>query len=121
MRWAILNGANIVTSIIEQDDAPAGGVKAPDGSGYAVGKVWNGWGFEGQRWATYDFLLRFTTAELDGVLADALTNSTTRRFLVYCESAHEVRSDDQTTIDGMAYLVTQGLLSSSRRDEILGA
>jgi hypothetical protein len=121
MRWAILDGANIVTSIVEQDDAPAGSVKAPDGSGYAVGKVWNGWGFEGQRLATYDFLLRFTTAEFDAILAAALTDATTRRFLAFCESAHEVRADDQTTVDGMAYLVTQGLLSSSRRDEILGA
>lgn len=120
MRWAILDEANIVTSVVEQDDRPAGGVKAPDGSGYGVGKVWTGWMFEGQRWSTYDFLQRFTTAELDAALAAAPTDAIVRRFLAYCESAHEVRSDDATTIAGMDYLVSVSLLASARRDEILG-
>ena len=46
MRWAILDENNVVTSIVEQEERPDNGVKAPDNSGYAVGKVWDGWVFE---------------------------------------------------------------------------
>jgi len=121
MRWAVINEAGIVTSIVEQDDPPAGGVKAPDGSGCAVGKVWNGWGFSGQRWATYDFLNRFTPSELSACLASSATDANILKFLTLANAAHEISSDDPVTILGMDYLVAQALLTQGRRDEILGA
>lgn len=46
MIWAVLDESNIVTEIVTQEERPENGVKAPEGSGYAVGKVWTGWIFE---------------------------------------------------------------------------
>lgn len=121
MRWAVVDSRNVVTSIVEQDARPANGVKAPDGSGYGVGRVWNGWTFDSPRWSSFEFIRRFTQDELDDCLAAADTDEVVRRFLAYAEAAHEIIADDQTTVDGMDYLVSVALLTSARRDEMLAA
>ena len=121
MRWAVLDSRNVVTSVVEQESKPANSVKAPNGSGYGVGRIWNGWTFDAPRWQTFDFLNRFTQAELDDCLAAAEADEDVRRFLAFCEAAHEVIADDPTTVAGMDYLVSALLLTSARRDEILAA
>lgn len=117
MMWAVLDSMNRVISLVEQETVPERGIKAYEGA--AVGKFWNGSSFEAARWLTYEFLQRFTDAELDGCLLASQTDSTIRRFLAFAEAAHQVVSDDSMTVAGMNYLVGIGLLTSSRRDQIL--
>lgn len=121
MRWAVLDGSSVVVSIVDSPAKPDSSVMLSDGDGAAVGKVWTGCDFIAPRWTTYEFLNRFTVAELDACLEASLSDTITRRFLAYCEAAHEVVSDDPATVSGMDYLVSSGLLASSRRDEILAA
>ena len=121
MRWAIIDESNIVTAVVEQDDRPEGGVKAPDGSGYGIGRVWTGWDFVSKRWSSYDFLNRFTPTELGACLTASTTDINIRKFLAFADAAHEIVSDDPMTVLGMDYLVAQTLLTQARRDAILGA
>lgn len=121
MRWAVLDGASVVLSIVDSPAKPDSSVMVSDGDGAAVGKVWTGCDFVAPRWTTFAFLNRFTVAELDACLSASLSDPITRRFLAYCEAAHEVVADDPATVAGMDYLVSSGLLASARRDEILAA
>ena len=85
MKWAVLDYTNRVVSLVDQDERPDRGIKAYDGA--AIGKFWNGSTFEAPRWFTYEFLQRFTDAELDGCLVASQTNAIVRRFLAFAESA----------------------------------
>lgn len=117
MKWAVLDYTNRVISLVDQDERPDRGIKAYDGA--AIGKFWNGSTFEAPRWFTYEFLQRFTDAELDGCLVASQTNAIVRRFLAFAEAAHEIIADDPATVAGMDYLVSIGLLTSARKTEIL--
>ena len=72
-------------------------------------------------WTAYQFLLRFTEAELAAIRTASVTDPITWRFLTLATAAQEVNSDDPTTIGGMDYLVAQNLLTAQRKAEILGA
>lgn len=72
-------------------------------------------------WTAYQFLLRFTEAELAAIRTASVTDPITWRFLTLATAAQEVNSDDPTTIGGMDYLVSQNLLTAQRKAEILGA
>jgi len=72
-------------------------------------------------WTAYQFLLRFTEAELTGIRAASVNDPVTWRFLTLATAAQEVNSDDPTTVGGMDYLVAQNLLTAQRKAEILGA
>jgi hypothetical protein len=72
-------------------------------------------------WTAYQFLLRFTEAELLGIRTAAITDPITWRFLTLATAAQEINSADLTTIGGMDYLVSQNLLTAQRKAEILGA
>ena len=119
MTYARLDDASIVTELIESSDPVAGCVRVLDGMNARVGAYYTGWELVAQRWTAYQFLNRFTTAELDGILAAAKTDATTLRFLTFAQAAQEIVSDDSATVEGMAYLVSFGLLGSARADEIL--
>ena len=119
MIWAVLDYTNRVVSLVDQDEVQERGIKAYDGA--EVGKFWNGSTFDAPRWLTYEFFQRFTDAELDGCLVASQTNAIVRRFIAFAEAAHEIISDDPTTVVGMDYLVSIGLLTSSRKTEILTA
>ena len=71
-------------------------------------------------WTAYQFLLRFTAEERAAFRAAAITDPNVADFQQLAQAAQEVLSDDPMTIAGMAYLVSVGLLTSARRDEILG-
>jgi hypothetical protein len=71
-------------------------------------------------WTAYQFLLRFTEAELAAIRTASVTDPITWRFLTLATAAQEVNSDDPTTIGGMDYLVSQNLLTPERKAEILG-
>ena len=71
-------------------------------------------------WTAYQFLLRFTEAELLGIRTAATTDPLTWRFLTLATAAQEIVSNDPQTVAGMDYLVSAGLLTEQRKGEILG-
>lgn len=119
MIWAILGAENVVESIVTSDSMPANAVKAPAGSGAAVGKIWNGWSFDAKRWTSYEFLNRFTSSERSAIRAAAKADDTIADFLLLAGSAHEIIADDPTTVAGMNYLVTSSIITEARKTEIL--
>ena len=70
-------------------------------------------------WTAYQFLLRFTEEELTAIRTAAATDPVTWRFLTLATAAQEIDSAVPTTIGGMDYLVSQGLLTEERKTEIL--
>jgi hypothetical protein len=71
-------------------------------------------------WTAYQFLLRFTEAELLAIRAAAVTDPITWRFLTLATAAQEIIANDPQTLAGMDYLVSAGLLTEQRKAEILG-
>jgi len=71
-------------------------------------------------WTAYQFLGRFTDAELLAVRSRSQTDAATWRFLTFATAAQEVVSSDPMTVAGMDYLVSVGILTASRKAEILG-
>jgi hypothetical protein len=71
-------------------------------------------------WTAYQFLLRFTEAELLAIRAAAVTDPITWRFLTLATAAQEIIANDPQTIAGMDYLVSVNLLTEQRKAEILG-
>lgn len=71
-------------------------------------------------YTAYQFLLRFTEAELVAIRTAAATDPITWRFLTLATAAQEINSADPTTVAGMDYLVSQNLLTAQRKVEILG-
>lgn len=72
-----------------------------------------------RQWTAYQFLLRFTAEERAAFRAAALADANVADFQQLAQAAQEIVSDDPMTISGMDYLVSQGLLTQARRDEIL--
>lgn len=72
-----------------------------------------------RQWTAYEFLLRFTAEERAAFRAASLTNANVADFQQLAQAAQEIVSDDPMTVAGMDYLVSQGLLTQARRDEIL--
>lgn len=70
-------------------------------------------------WTAYQFLLRFTPQERAAYRAAAQTDEMVADFLNLATAAQEIINDDPMTIAGMNYLVSVGLLTQARRDEIL--
>lgn len=72
-------------------------------------------------YTSYEFLLRLTPQERAGIRAAAYSdpNSMTADFLHLAQTAQEVNTMDPVTIAGMDYLVSVGLLTQQRRNEIL--
>ena len=71
-------------------------------------------------WTAYQFLSRFTPAELDAVRVRSQTDPAMWRFLTFASAAQEIVSDDPVTIQGMDYLVYHGIISTLRKNEIMG-
>lgn len=71
-------------------------------------------------WTAYQFLLRFTAEERAAFRAAALTDPNVADFQQLAQAAQEVISNDPMTIAGMNYLVSVGLLTEARKNEILG-
>ena len=71
------------------------------------------------KWTAFQFLLRFTEAERDAFRTAAGTDATVADFMLLCSAASEVKADHPMTVAGMAYLVSAGLLTQARADEIL--
>ena len=105
-------------------------VEIPDGVNIGVGWTFDPQGDpmffppQGQQeirrsWTAYQFLLRFTAAERAAFRAAALTDPNVADFQQLAQAAQEVLSDDPMTVAGMDYLVSVGLLTEQRKQEIL--
>ena len=67
----------------------------------------------------YEFLLRFTPQERAVFRAAANTDPLVADFQQLAQAAQEIVSDDPLTIMGLNYLVSVGLLTEHRKNEIL--
>lgn len=74
-----------------------------------------------QAWTSYEFLLRFTAGERAAFRVAAETDQQVADFIQLSSAAQEILNTDPVTISAMEYLVSVGLLSQARADEILGA
>jgi hypothetical protein len=114
--WAILDERGVVTQIVTAQDRPAGAIAAAPGT--VVGHQWTGWVFEGQRWSSLQFLLRFTDLERAAIYDS--TDPVVRDWLQLAASAQEVFADDPITVQGLEYLRLIGLLTTQRIQELRG-
>lgn len=120
MIWAILDSSNKVVSIVTQEEKPANAVKGHDSS-CAIGKFFNGWTFDFPEWTAFEFLMRFTAQEREDIRSLAKSDPILADFLQLSQAAQTISAGNQMTIDGMAYLVTIGILTEQRKQEILNA
>jgi hypothetical protein len=72
-----------------------------------------------QKWTAFQFLLRFTEAEREAFRVAAATDSTVADFMQLCTAASQVEANHPMTIAGMDYLVSEGLLTQARANEVL--
>lgn len=70
-------------------------------------------------WTAYEFLNRFTSIERKRIWSRAKSDDDAADFLMLCQAANEVISDDPQTVAGLNYLVSINILTASRKDEIL--
>jgi len=119
MMWAIVDELGIVSSVVQSQERPQNSVKVSQGVEVQIGWKWNGWEFDAPRWTAYEFLNRFTPDERIAYRNAAKTDDLVADFLNLAQAAQEIISNDPMTIAGMDYLVSQGLLTQARRDEIL--
>jgi len=70
-------------------------------------------------WTAYEFLNRFTYSERAAYRQAAKTDDLVADFMSLAQAAQEIISDDPITLQGMNYLVSVGILTQQRRDEIL--
>ena len=70
-------------------------------------------------WTAYQFLLRFTAQERAAYRTAAQTDELVADFLNLATAAQEIINDDPMTVAGMNYLVSAGLLTEQRKNEIL--
>lgn len=117
MRWARIDSAGIVIEIVEANDRPDGCVR-DDGTA-RVNAHFDGWTFRPQRFTSYQFLGRFTEAELELVRSYSVHDSAVWRLLSFAQAAQEIDTADTVTVAGMDYLVSVAILTQQRRDEIL--
>lgn len=84
------------------------------------------WNFSSQppnptrRFTAYQFLLRFTPQERMAYRAAAFLDPQIADFMALAQAAQEILTTDPMTIAGMNYLVTVGILTESRKNQILG-
>lgn len=71
-------------------------------------------------WTAYEFLLRFTAQERAAYRNAAKTDDNVADFMGLAQAAQEIVNDDSMTVAGMNYLVSVGLITEQRKNEILG-
>lgn len=71
-------------------------------------------------YTAYQFLMRFTPEERAAFRSAALTDTAVADFQQLAGAAQEIATDNPMTVAGMDYLVSVGLLTEQRKQEILG-
>jgi hypothetical protein len=72
------------------------------------------------RWTSYEFLLRLTPQERQSIREFSATDPNVADFLMLAQSAQEVVSMDPMTLAGMNYMVSIGVFTEQRKNEVLG-
>lgn len=70
-------------------------------------------------WTSFRFLKRFTSDERKAIKTKGKTDDIVADFELLATAAQEILSDDPETIAGMNYLVSVGVLTEQRKNEIL--
>lgn len=118
-QYAVLGNSRECLAIVDEQPSSGRWVKVRPGDQAAVGRIFNGWTFDAPRWTSYEFLRRFTPGERDAIRTAALSDSAVADLLMFLQTATEVVADDLTTSVGMDYLVHLGILSETRKLELL--
>lgn len=124
MRWATINGDGFVVNI--DDEFPGNSpfvYPIPEGVSCGIG-----WYLEldtyyppsPQKWTSYEFLLRLTSTERAAIRQVTNTDPNVADFLMLAQSAQEIQSNDPMTQAGMNYMVSIGVFTEQRKNEILG-
>jgi hypothetical protein len=71
-------------------------------------------------YATHDFLLRFTAEERAAARAAALTDPIIADFQQLSQVVPSIDNTNPETIQGMQYLVSAGVITQQRYNEIMG-
>jgi hypothetical protein len=72
-------------------------------------------------YSAFQFFQLFTSQERAAIRTAAMSDQTVADFQQLAGAAHQVINTDPITIAGMDYLVSIGVLTQARRDEILTA
>ena len=72
------------------------------------------------QYSSLEFFRRFTPPEVAGIYTQADTVQDTKIWIDQMLGANNVNVKDPMTIQGMSYLVFQGLITQDRYNEILG-
>lgn len=120
IRYALVNSENVVEQILAQRPDSGNIIKIPDGIACHVGWVHDGVAFQPPRWTSYQFLLRLTAAERAAIRQLTSTDPNVADFLMLAQSAQEIVSTDPMTQAGMNYMVSIGVFTEQRKNEILG-
>jgi hypothetical protein len=120
MRWAILNSTNQVIEIKNNlNGSEENYAKLPNGLSCQLGWIYVGHEYKPPTWTAYQFLLRLTQQERADIRERAKTDPNVADFLMLCQSAQEVISNDPVTVMGMDYMVSIGVFTEQRKKEIL--
>lgn len=68
---------------------------------------------------SYEFLNRFTKQERKSIRNKAKTDDDVADFEMLATAAQEILSDDPMTVAGMDYLVSVGIITEARKNQIL--
>lgn len=132
-RWALVEN-ELVANVVEQDDQPkieGVWIEIPDGKAGPGWKYVNG-AFVNpepppppfvrpQTLTKLQFRFRMTDAEYVGILSAAKTDVAVEAWVKTFDMAPFINVEDQRTKDGVAVLVSKGLLTQERANEILTA
>ena len=72
-----------------------------------------------RQWTAAEFLARFTTAEMVGIITAARTDAEVELIKISLAVNTTIHSDNPQLLQSLAALVGKGLLTSQRRDEVL--
>lgn len=138
MRWALIdNATNIVSNIIVWNGTDSVdftskyfAIEIQEDENCSIGYFYdkeNSPRFEAPPYVppsitftSYEFLLRFTAQERSAYRNAAKTDDIVADFHELATAAQEIQNDNPMTIQGMDYLVSIGILTEQRKNEILG-
>ena len=135
MRYAIVKtDTNKVENVIIVDgadypcEAGSYGVVLGDTEPCEIGQVYSsesnprftGFSSITRIYTSYQFLMRLTAEERAAIRAASITDSTVADFQELASAANEIETTHPMTIAGMNYLVSVGILTEQRKNEILG-
>jgi hypothetical protein len=121
MRWATINGSGFVVRIDEEFPGNSPFVyEIPEGVSCGIG-----WRLEldtyyPPKWTSYEFFLRLTPTERAAIRQLTNTDPNVADFLMLAQSAQEIVSSDPMTQAGMNYMVSVGVFTEQRKNEVLG-